>query len=341
MNLSTKKLFHLIQSLLVVGALVLFFYPLGERFISSISTGLFVKPYLSLNLPEPKDLSGFPSASAVPILMYHGVVRHPDGVNTSRRLFIKQMETLKKEGFETIALSELDDFLKGKFVLPPRPIIITFDDGRRDSFYPVDAIFRRLGFRGAIFIATIKANEKDPFYLSWREINKAKNTGRFEIEAHGRRSHEKVIADTYGNHGRFLVARIFGDNGLESVEDYKRRVEEDYVNGVIDIKRNLGFIPRYFAVPFSDFGLHQGISNVEIAVVFNRELVKKYFRLAFYEVSTYEDSGWPLETFYNFKDTDPYHLRRLEVKEMGAESLLRALEEFRPRPGGTTNQNDS
>jgi hypothetical protein len=275
---------------------------------------------LPRNLAKIEKLNS-PPALSVPILMYHGVVvvGGDIGTNTTRKNFISQMEMLKKEGFETISVSDFNSFLKGEFVLPSRPVIITFDDGRKDSYYTVDKVLEKLGFKATIFIASIKANQNDPFYLSWKELETLRDSGRWEIEAHGRNSHEEVIVDKDGTTGRFYTSRIFSSQGqLESLSDYKKRVENDYIFGINDIKDNLKITPKYFAIPLSDFGSHDD-SNYPEALEFNRGLTKKYFELAFTQAN-------PIDSFYNFKDSNRYELKRLEVKNISAKELLKELQ---------------
>ena len=269
------------------------------------------------------------TAVAVPILMYHGVVTGKDesGDNTAWVNFIEQMEMLKKNGYQTITVNDYDNFRSGKFLLPPKPIIITFDDGRKDSFYPVDEVLKKLGFQATIFIATVKANEHDPFYLSWEELKTVKETGRWEIEAHGRHSHDTVIIDAEKTQGRYLTSRTFNtETKIESVADFENRVRADYKNGILDLQEQLHIDARYFAIPLNDYGREE--SNYDGAYEFNKQLTKEYFKLAFIECLT--DKNKALDTFYNYVDTDPYSLVRLEVKDMSGEDLKSNLLQFSP-----------
>lgn len=261
------------------------------------------------------------SAISVPILMYHGVLVHKSiGPNTDRSNFIEQMEMLKKEGYTTITVKEFDDFRNGKFKLPAKPIIITFDDGRRDSYYTVDEVLKALGFKATIFLATIKADSNDPFYLDWDELKKMKESGRWEIQAHGKNSHEKIVIDSIGTTGRFYTSRKYSKGGLESIADYEKRIEEDYKLGIKDIEDNLNIIPEYFAVPLSDYGLHEP-TNFTDSYLYNKELTKKYFKMSFSQAADYE-------SFYNYKDVKPHEALRFEVKDISSKDLLSKLNKF-------------
>jgi peptidoglycan/xylan/chitin deacetylase (PgdA/CDA1 family) len=329
-----EKISSVLVAMVVMLLIVIAMYPYGLSFIQTVrsfshpeESRTYLHPYTAPEDLVTEDTSKLPSAQSVPVLMYHGVlVRGPLGTNTEREVFSDQMEALKREGYETISVAEFDLFRQGKFTLPPKPIIITFDDGRKDSFYTVDAILKELGFTATMFVASVRANDGDPFYLSWDELKRVQNTGRWEIEAHGRKSHDMVAIDEAGNLGRYYAARKYTPaKGLESIEEYEERVEQDYIHGIEDLKKYLEVEPRYYAIPLGEFGVHEDNSNYPGAFAFNKKITGKYFKLAFAQAADYE-------SFYNYKDTDPQRLLRLEVSNLSARELLERLEHLGPLP---------
>ena len=69
----------------------------------------------------------------VPILLYHHVNGHTnsDRYQVSIEDFEAQMKTLFDLGYKTIPVSEFLDVLLSGGELPPKSVIITFDDGNR------------------------------------------------------------------------------------------------------------------------------------------------------------------------------------------------------------------
>jgi peptidoglycan/xylan/chitin deacetylase (PgdA/CDA1 family) len=329
-----------VDLLILAVSLVLFvylLYPATHRAISAYRIEYYkwkpAAPVVTL-----VNTSKMAPGKAVPILMYHGVTEKPDEANTSLKNFIDQMVWLKQNGYQTISIAEFDQFRQGKLTLPPRPIIITFDDGRKDSYYTTDDVFRQLGFKATIFVASEKAIEKEPFYLSWDELRQMRDSGRWEIEAHGRRSHEKVAISASGvgvEYGRFLTSRMWLPNlkRLETEEEFKTRVEQDYLNNIADLKNELGVTAEYLAIPLNDYG-QLPLSNNPVAAVFNQELVRKYFRMAFIEANSSENIKSVQLPIYNYKSNDPYRLRRLEMKNMSTSTLSFLLARERPSDPG-------
>lgn len=320
----------------LIALVVVLLYPLGNEVLLSVrGNGKILGGPILYSLPKDlaiEDISKIPPAEAVPILMYHGVIvgEQNIGANTSRENFIGQMEMLKQKGYQTISANEYYLFRQGKFVLPSKPIIITFDDGRKDSFYTTDEVLKELGFKATIFLATIKAdeNEKDPFFLNWDQVREMQATGRWEIEAHGRRSHQDIEIDEKGTIGTYLTSFIYTHGkGPETANEYEKRVEADYVNGISDIKKHLGRDPYFYAIPLNSYG-DSAVSNNKNALAFNEDITKRYFKLAF--VQAEKLNGKTLESFYNYHDSNPYRLKRLEVENMNPEDLFLALQHFSP-----------
>ncbi len=284
------------------------------------------------NLRVEVDVSSLPPAKAVPILMYHGVRPILDSENTTLGNFINQMEMLKKRGFQTITLVQLEQFLNGEIQLPSKPIVITFDDGRRDSYYSTDDVFNKLGFNAVLFESTNKPNEGDDFYLSWAELSHLLDTGRWEIQAHGRDAHKNIVINERGEKGWYLSSLEYDPKtGLESVEKFETRIKNDYENSISDIETHLGYKPVYFAIPLSDYGQNP-ISNFKSAFEFNNDQMQKHFRMAFTQANDNRDVLKFHAEVYNYTVTNRWDLTRIQVKNMAAADLQKILESNAPQP---------
>ena len=119
-----------------------------------------------------------PDHSAVPVLLYHGIGPPSDfsnaadaqyGVDTYD--FAKQMTLIKHAGYQTIGLQTFVDFVRGKRVtLPPRPLLLTFDDARADSWTGSESILQKLHFTAVMFVDVGRVSACDPEYLTWDEL---------------------------------------------------------------------------------------------------------------------------------------------------------------------------
>ena len=330
------KVFNIVAVSVCIVTAVIFLYPYANNFNMQVrDSEQNATTYYAYTAPNitSVDTSNMPPAVAVPILMYHGVTYKFTSENTTVKTFIEQMEMLKREGYQTISMDEFDRFRQGTFVLPPKPIIITFDDGRKDSYYTTDRVLEQLGFKATLFYASAPVIDGNTFYLDWDELKVLQRSGRWEIEAHGRNAHKRIPTDNTGElkDGRFLISKMYlTDLGrIETDSEFAVRLERDYIESIEDLKNHLGITSRYFAIPLNDYGNlletnFKGASSVNIA------LMKKYFKLAFIQVNSPEDVVDIKLSVYNFATGNPYAVGRIEVKEMSADSLKLILEREYP-----------
>lgn len=87
----------------------------------------------------------------VPVLCYHSLDASGSVISMPPETFRWQMHALRSWGYQGLCLGQLLDAWEGKAALPPRPVVLTFDDAfanLRDHAAPVLA---DLGFRATVF----------------------------------------------------------------------------------------------------------------------------------------------------------------------------------------------
>ncbi|MCS6962591.1 polysaccharide deacetylase family protein [Thermoflexus sp.] len=178
-------------------------------------------PYPFFQEPLPPT-DGQTRTLQVPILMYHYISDPPSGADRFRldlsvrpSMFEAHLQYLRQAGYETVSLSDLIFHLTQGHPLPPRPIVLTFDDGYRDAYEEAFPRLQRYGFRGTFFVLTGRADEGDPRYLSWEQIRQMSEAG-MDIQLHGR---EHVPLS--GRDEAFLFYHIIG--GKQSIEAHTGR----------------------------------------------------------------------------------------------------------------------
>lgn len=118
--------------------------------------------------------------AGIPVLMYHsiGEEKNNDAVISKDR-FAEQMGYLAKHNYTPISLDDLYAYLGGSGDLPAKPVLLTFDDGYRDTYEVVFPILKQYGFKSVLFIPATFAGTR----LSWQELREMKAAG-MEIGSH-------------------------------------------------------------------------------------------------------------------------------------------------------------
>jgi peptidoglycan/xylan/chitin deacetylase (PgdA/CDA1 family) len=113
------------------------------------------------------------TGQGVAILMYHSVMNDPSseqmtlgGIIHSTQVFRGQMELVARH-FNAVSLDDVLLFLKGKKTLPPRAVVITFDDGYADNYQAAKDILSPLGIP-AVFYVVVDCIERQR--LPWPSL---------------------------------------------------------------------------------------------------------------------------------------------------------------------------
>jgi peptidoglycan/xylan/chitin deacetylase (PgdA/CDA1 family) len=242
--------------------------------------------------------------NAVPVLAYHGINDRNDVYSVSRRTFASHMEMLYKAGFRTLSMQQYIRFLSGdRKGLPERPVLITFDDGRLDSYRGADNVLAHFDFKATMFVIAHHADEGSSFYLTWDDLRTMAKSGRWDIQEHAGAGHYNV---RYGKGpketGPYYAYRRMTDHGLESFDAYRKRVVEDVQWGFERLKKEIpGFTPFSFAVPYGNYG--QLASNDPRIKLFFSDYLQKRFKAVF----VIKPSG------YTTQNTSHGRIGRMEV----------------------------
>jgi hypothetical protein len=152
----------------------------------------------------------------VPILMYHYVSNPPDDADVYRldlsvapSHFRQQMQYLADHHYNVVSLYDVDLALRWGAPLPPRPVVLTFDDGYRDAFSEAFPVLEEFGYTATFFVITARLDQGHPENL----------TCRWQQSGPGGDEHRKPYkgaSQPEARDGEFLYYQIQGS--LESIE---------------------------------------------------------------------------------------------------------------------------
>jgi peptidoglycan/xylan/chitin deacetylase (PgdA/CDA1 family) len=179
----------------------------------------------------------------VTILQYH-MVNYTDksSYNVPPEELRAQLEYLKKEGYTTISLLEFAKARKGKLELPPKPIIITFDDGYRDNYENALPIIEEMGMKATLFMVVNDIGR--PKYCTMDDLNDWCRRG-MELGSHTANHLEMPKLDSLKKEEEIAASKLLMEwRGLPTVfflaypygefdkETQKLLEKNDYLGGV-------------------------------------------------------------------------------------------------------------
>ena len=148
---------------------------------------------MNASMSEPGSIAVNGNRS-VPILTYHSLDDSGAVTSVAPRDFAGHMRSLARRGFAGISLTDLLDGWEEKAPLPPRPVVLTFDDGFANLLPHAAPLLATLGFRATLFAVSGRCGQTNDWpgqapgiprlpLLSWAELAQISAAG-FEIGAH-------------------------------------------------------------------------------------------------------------------------------------------------------------
>jgi len=247
------------------------------------------------------------NAISVPVLLYHGIIDKPDGSNVTLSNFIEQMKAMKEMGYQTVSLSDFNEFIKGEKQIPDKSFLITFDDGRRDSFYPVDPVLKTLGYRAVIFSIGKPIADNNVAHLSGNELKRLISTGRWEVGSHSYNSHDNQTINGSGETDHALSNYLWlpDKQRLENIAEYEARVANDLIYSKYYLQKITGRSIVGFAFPFNDYG--QESKNNKKAQDIILQTAQNTFSLGFYQANPANGGT------FNYPIRDSFMIKRINI----------------------------
>lgn len=152
---------------------------------------------------NPKDTAVTASVEQsveLPIIMYHQISRKNGNSGKyviSREQLVSDLEHIKNQGYTTVTVKDLTDYVSGKGNLPPKPIMLTFDDGHETAYTILYPLLKEMGMCAVVSVIGYLADlyteiddHNDAYsYLTWDEIKELSDTPEIEIQNHSFNMH--------------------------------------------------------------------------------------------------------------------------------------------------------
>ncbi len=186
----------------------------------------------------------------LPIIMYHSILKSNKQKGKfiiSPDIFESDLKYIKDNGYTTIVMKDLIDYVYENKELPDKPIMVTFDDGYYNNYlyafpllkqYNCKMVLSPIGKQCDIYTEN---NDRNANYAhcSWDMLKEMKDSGLVEIQNH-----------SYNMHTITRSRRGTKKNKNESFEDYQNIFSSDVMLMQSKTEDYLNIIPDTFVFPF-------------------------------------------------------------------------------------------
>lgn len=151
----------------------------------------------------------------IPVLMYHYIEDYTDKdeykeLKVSKEKFQQQLQYLKDNGYTTLTLNDIYDFIINHKCMPEKSVALTFDDGYNDNYTNAFPLIKEYGDKGTVFVVTDWVDKADLPYISSEHLKEMDANG-MDIESHTV-NHDHLPTLTY-------------DKQLQTLKDSKAYLE--------------------------------------------------------------------------------------------------------------------
>lgn len=307
-----KDVWKALRSILEAAALVLLAF-VAIRALTVNNT------YIPYDPTDPNVVSGVDNGFLA--VSYFGVDRQMTDTLVSVQQLDEQLGALHSLGYVTVSQQDIEDYYQNGTALPDKALFLLFEDGRRDTAMFAEKILEKYNYKATILSYADKFEEKDPKFLSAKDLQKLAKTGFWELGTNGYRL---SYINTYDRYDRFLgqltsdefvqineyLGRDYNHYLMDFIRDEERiptesyqemdsRITQDYRYMQQIFTQELGIMPRLYCLMHANtgrFGSNSTVSQV------NEKNITALFAMNF------NRDGYSL----NSKDSSVYDLTRIQ-----------------------------
>lgn len=208
---------------------------------------------------------------SVPILIYHNVLdadearREALSANApvlSPEAFESNLTHLQREGYETVTLEEIADFVDGRGSLPSKPVAITFDDGWEGVYRCAYPLLAKYKMKATVFVIASQVQDpqrRQPFtterltMLDWDQVREMDASGLIDVQSHTYDLHRRSSSDAVPSDYPVAVSKLMVGGAVETDAAYRQRLGDDFDAAEREFRAELNRKPRFVAWPYGAY----------------------------------------------------------------------------------------
>lgn len=215
---------------------------------STILRMLLIPILVSQVFINPKTIAeteGQAGPVIIPVLTYHRIIPKVANIyDYTPEQFEEHLRYLRDNDYTPITALQMVELMDNPEQLPPKPVVLTFDDGHKSHYTEVYPLLKKYGFKGTFFIYTGVIAAKSEKQLTWNELREMREHG-MDIQSHTK-SHP-------------YLTRILKN---ENEQAYQKRLIRELQESKLIIEEQLQQKVELLAYPYGWF--NQAIENLAV-----------------------------------------------------------------------------
>ncbi len=204
-------------------------------------------------------------------IAYHDVVDERgqlDSDSITLETLVNHFEWLHANGYNPISIDDLLLAKKGVNKLPPKPILLCWDDGYTSFYTHVYPLLKAYKYPAVLALMgewmQVKSDAKVMYgdtpvdrdrFLSWHQVTEMASSGLVEIASHSMNLHRGLLAAESGDQLPATITHRFDKttNSYESDNAMSKRIYLDLKASSDLIFNNSGILPRVMVWPYGRY----------------------------------------------------------------------------------------
>lgn len=201
------------------------------------------------------------------VLNYHDIVGAEPAKPPYNRMdvsvdhFEEQLQWFKKNNYTIISVQKVFDAAAGKTVLPPKSVLLTFDDGYESFYTRIFPILKKQHIPATVALVGVwmdghpPPDEPNKKLMTWEQVRELAKSDLVEIASHSYDLHHSIMANPQGNTQAAAVTRLYDDPMLmyETDNQYRERVRQAIQQSADFILQHTGKRPRVLVWPYGEY----------------------------------------------------------------------------------------
>ena len=148
---------------------------------------------------------------------------HPDAFAMDTRALVDMFEWLRTQDYHPVSLDQIVAARNGGPRLPPRAILLTFDDGLSSHYTKVFPLLKRFNYPAVFALVTswieTPAGQRIPIspkesvprdtFLNWDQVREMAQSNLVEFISHSHALHQGILSNPQGNERPAAATRMY------------------------------------------------------------------------------------------------------------------------------------